>query len=130
MYKAIHKETGFILAIKVVQVSRAEQDELKKEVEILKKCKEFHIVHYYGTCAKDDSLWILMDYCGIGCVLDLMKCIKRTLTEEEIAVILLSVLKGLSYLHREGIIHRDLKVRLLPVLRAHTLTTCSRRTFS
>lgn len=95
----------------MVQVSRAEQDELKKEVDILKKCKEFNIVHYYGTCAKDDALWILMDYCSVGSVLDLMRTIKRTLTEEEIAVILLSVLKGLSYLHREGIIHRDLKVR-------------------
>lgn len=107
----MHKETGFTLAVKVVQLSRSEQDELKKEVDILKKCKEYNIVHYYGTCAKDDTLWILMDYCSVGSVLDLMKTIKRTLTEEEIAVILLSVLKGLSYLHREGIIHRDLKVR-------------------
>lgn len=50
-----------------------------------------------------------MDYCAAGSVLDLMKTLKRTLYEDEIAVLLLNVLRGLSYLHREGIIHRDLK---------------------
>ena len=120
-------ESGVVLAFKVVTMGRAQNDQLRTEVDLLKRCRDYNIVRLYGTIQKDDSLWvrllhcvlfyvcllaskqILMDYCAAGSVLDLMKTLRRTLQEEEIAVIILSVLKGLTYLHREGIIHRDLK---------------------
>jgi serine/threonine protein kinase len=50
-----------------------------------------------------------MDYCAVGSVLDLMTVIRRPLTEDEIAALSGPVLEGLQYLHKEGIIHRDLK---------------------
>ena len=47
--------------------------QLEGEIEILKSCTHPNVVGYYGTCKKDDELWILMDYCSLGSVKDLMR---------------------------------------------------------
>ncbi len=36
-----------------------EQDMIKKEIDILKKCKHSNIVQFYGSCFKDGELWVL-----------------------------------------------------------------------
>lgn len=53
----MHRDTGFILAIKAISLSRSEQDVIKKEVDILKKCRHVNIVQYYGSCYNDENLW-------------------------------------------------------------------------
>ncbi len=58
VYKAKHKESGFTMAIKEIVLSNA--DDLKKEIEILKKCRHSNIVSYYGTCFPPNkkSIWV------------------------------------------------------------------------
>ena len=50
-----------------------------------------------------------MEYCGAGSVSDIMRLRKKTLNEEEIAIVLSDTLKGLEYLHLRKKIHRDIK---------------------
>lgn len=50
-----------------------------------------------------------MEYCGAGSVSDIMRLRKKTLTEDEIAIVLKDTLKGLQYLHSRRKIHRDVK---------------------
>ncbi|MEQ2181291.1 Serine/threonine-protein kinase 3 [Goodea atripinnis] len=50
-----------------------------------------------------------MEYCGAGSVSDIIRLRNKTLTEDEIATILKSTLKGLEYLHFMRKIHRDIK---------------------
>lgn len=108
VWKANHRETGFVLAIKTVQVG-TEGEDIKKEIDILKKCRDDNIVNYYGCILQDTSIWILMDFCGAGSILDVMKKNKKNLTEDQIAAVLYYVLRGLVYLHNRGTIHRDMK---------------------
>ena len=61
MFKAVQRESGFVLAIKeIADIDPQNATDVQKEIEILKKCKNNNIVCYYGTCDKEGKLWILM----------------------------------------------------------------------
>jgi serine/threonine kinase 3 len=108
VYKALHKQSGNIVAIKVVPINN-DFTSLQKEIAILKKCMSMFVVAYYGSYLKENDLWLIMEYCNAGSVIDLIKITKRTLNEIEISSVCHAVLKGLEYLHDTKKIHRDIK---------------------
>ncbi|XP_057660845.1 serine/threonine-protein kinase 3-like [Diorhabda carinulata] len=108
VYKALHKESGQVLAIKQVPVD-TDLQEIIKEISIMQQCDSTYVVKYYGSYFKNTDLWIVMEYCGAGSVSDIMRLRKKTLVEDEIATILSDTLKGLEYLHLRRKIHRDIK---------------------
>ncbi|CAF4949778.1 serine/threonine-protein kinase 3 isoform X2 [Pieris napi] len=108
VYKALHKESEQVLAIKQVPVD-TDLQEIIKEISIMQQCDSPYVVKYYGSYFKNTDLWIVMEYCGAGSVSDIMRLRKKTLSEDEIATILCDTLKGLEYLHRRRKIHRDIK---------------------
>ena len=88
----------------------SEIENLKREISILKGCQNENIVQYYGSYFKDNSLWLIMEYCAIGSVIDLIRLLGEPFQNENlIASILYGTLKGLEYLHRNKKIHRDIK---------------------
>ena len=57
--KAVHRASGFELAIKVVkQTNKTVQQALEKEIQVLKKCRSPLVVEYYGTVLRDDCVWV------------------------------------------------------------------------
>ncbi|XP_072175817.1 serine/threonine-protein kinase 3-like isoform X2 [Diadema setosum] len=108
VFKAMHKESGQVLAIKQVPVD-TDLQEIIKEISIMQQCDSPYVVKYYGSYFKNTDLWIVMEYCGAGSVSDIMRRRNKTLSEAEIATILYSTLKGLEYLHFMRKIHRDIK---------------------
>ncbi|XP_062385316.1 serine/threonine-protein kinase 3 [Sardina pilchardus] len=108
VFKAIHKESGQVVAIKQVPVE-SDLQEIIKEISIMQQCDSPYVVKYYGSYFKNTDLWIVMEYCGAGSVSDIIRLRNKTLTEDEIATILKSTLKGLEYLHFMRKIHRDIK---------------------
>lgn len=112
-----HTKTGQLAAIKVMDVTEDEEEEIKLEINVLKKYSNHrNIATYYGAfikkspAGKDDQLWLVMEYCGAGSVTDLVKSTKgQSLKEEWIAYICREILRGLSYLHTNKVIHRDIK---------------------
>jgi len=85
--------------------------DLMEEIQILKQIKHPKIVSYYGSHGPDNKgrLWIMMDLCDAGSVMQLLETTRAQLTDIQISYILSSVLSALSYLHKKGIIHRDIK---------------------
>lgn len=108
VYKALHKESGQVLAIKQVPVD-TDLQEIIKEISIMQQCDSPYVVKYYGSYFKNTDLWIVMEYCGAGSVSDIMRLRKKTLSEVEIATVLMDTLRGLEYLHLRRKIHRDIK---------------------
>ena len=57
VYKALHKESGQMLAIKQVPVLQDLQ-EIIKEISVMQQCDSPYIVKYYGSYFKDKDLWV------------------------------------------------------------------------
>ncbi|KAL6074226.1 Serine/threonine-protein kinase pakG [Balamuthia mandrillaris] len=112
VYLGRHVGSSFALAIKqLAHTGNSKQEEMiRNEVEILKRCRNANIVSYYGCVKVNENLWILMDYCKFGSVRDLIdQSDRKPLEEAQIAVVCHNVLKGMVYLHHMNIIHRDIK---------------------
>ncbi|KAJ3452918.1 sterile20-like kinase isoform b-related [Anaeramoeba flamelloides] len=110
VYKARQKGTGEIVAVKMISLEEDEGlDDIKIEIEILKKCKHKNIVKYIGTYFKEETLWIVMEYCGGGSVSDLCQILEKGLSEKQIAAIMYGSIEGLRYFHSNRKIHRDIK---------------------
>ena len=123
IYKAIHNETKAIYAIKIVDYSKNNNrgnniiinnnySSIQQEashMKLLIDCQ--YIVKYYGSyfSRKSNTLWLILEYCSSGSVIDLMCSMDRTFNEYEISTIITMVLKGLDYIHKKNLIHRDIK---------------------
>ena len=68
VYKAIHKDSQQILAIKQITVDNDLQD-IMREISIMQQCDSPYVVKYYGSYFKTTELWIVMEYCGAGSIL-------------------------------------------------------------
>ncbi|XP_072807398.1 mitogen-activated protein kinase kinase kinase kinase 4 isoform X46 [Vicugna pacos] len=117
VYKGRHVKTGQLAAIKVMDVTEDEEEEIKLEINMLKKYSHHrNIATYYGAFIKksppghDDQLWLVMEFCGAGSITDLVKNTKgNALKEDWIAYISREILRGLAHLHIHHVIHRDIK---------------------
>lgn len=101
-----HHDT--FLALKSISLektmSKALLDEMKNEVEILKKMDHPNIVRAMETYDYKHQIYIVMELCSGG---DLYT--RDPYSEEEAANITASILSAVAYMHSLDITHRDLK---------------------
>ncbi|XP_048488201.1 mitogen-activated protein kinase kinase kinase kinase 3 [Plutella xylostella] len=110
VYKAKRlTNNGELAAIKVIKLEPGDDFAIiQQEILMMKDCRHPNIVAYYGSYLRRDKLWISMEYCGGGSLQDIYH-VTGPLTELQIAFMCRETLTGLSYLHRMGKMHRDIK---------------------
>jgi mitogen-activated protein kinase kinase kinase len=116
VYLALNVTTGEMLAVKQVELPRGASsaraaegiDALHKEVETMKDLDHINIVQYLGFEQKGRVYSLFLEYVAGGLV---ALCMKLYGPFEEALVRFLTrqILRGLEYLHANGILHRDLK---------------------
>jgi serine/threonine-protein kinase 24/25/MST4 len=109
VFKGIDQDSGEIVAIKVLNLDATDDDlsEIRKEISVLSRCDSEYITRYHGSYLVQTQLWIVVDYAGGGSVRMLMK--PGPISDKFASIITRDITHALVYLHRNGIIHRDIK---------------------
>ncbi|KAL3807698.1 hypothetical protein ACHAXA_003525 [Cyclostephanos tholiformis] len=130
VFRARHKATGAIVAVKVVPNAEGdaqEADKIMSEIDILSKCDSPFIVGYFECFLRSlqrggggrhveghpNEMWIVMEFCDGGSVSDLIEAAGGrgffAMPEECIRAACAGIVLGLEYLHKKEICHRDIK---------------------
>jgi len=109
----IIKENSEKVAIKFVNKKLVEKPEnLKTETSLLQMVDHAHIVKLIDICDTKDTLFIIMELMEGGELYD--EIVKRKhFTEKDASYIMYQLFLALDYLHKRGIVHRDLKLENL-----------------
>ncbi|XP_017838294.1 serine/threonine-protein kinase 10 isoform X1 [Drosophila busckii] len=110
VYKAQHKEHRRFAAAKMCTLEDEENlSDHMVEIDILSEIKHPNIVELYEAFSIDDKLWMLIEYCDGGALDSIMVELEKPLTEPQIAYVCKHMTEGLTFLHKNKVIHRDLK---------------------
>lgn len=112
--QATHRGTGRKYACKVVNVTRLEPRQVSKlysEVSVLRELDHPHIVRMREIFYSKRHIFMIMDLATGGELFNLVtKNPGDCATEMEIRRMLTNMLSAVGYMHRHGIVHRDLKL--------------------
>lgn len=113
VYIAKYRPLNKNVAIKMIDLDMFERnqiDELRREIQIMSLSKHPHLLPVYGSFVNESKLYIVTPFLSAGSCLDIMKTsFPDGFEEVAIATILKQALLGLDYLHKNGLIHRDVK---------------------
>ncbi|ANZ76285.1 BA75_03742T0 [Komagataella pastoris] len=125
VYKGINRQTNRVVAIKVLNLDTGEDEvkEVQQEIQFLSQLKQApNITHYQGSYLNGTRLWIIMDYCAGGALRSLLKT--GPIEERYCAVIMRELLVALHYVHKAGVIHRDLKAANILITKEGNIQLC------
>lgn len=109
VYLAQHKESGYIVALKVLRkreaLSQGTERSISHEIGIGTQLRHFNLVPLYGWFHDRENVYIVMEYAEAG---ELYNKVGKVTVQEALEVVL-QVGRGLYFLHQHGIVHRDIK---------------------
>ena len=82
VYKARHRPSGTIVAVKVIPLSGEDEEgleDIRREIAVLQECVHPNVVRYFGSFMGNEYLWIVMEHCGGGSVRDILSASNRPL---------------------------------------------------
>ncbi|KAF2324936.1 hypothetical protein GH714_021676 [Hevea brasiliensis] len=85
-------------------------EDVRREVKILKVLSGHkHLVKFYDACEDANNVYIVMELCEGGELLDRILARGGRYTEGDAKAIVVQILSVVSFCHLQGVVHRDLK---------------------
>ncbi|ELP89959.1 protein serine/threonine kinase, putative [Entamoeba invadens IP1] len=85
-------------------------EEFEKEVAMLDKFRCEYIVHFYGAVLIPSKMCLVTEFAQHGCLSNVMKKFKKCDIQQKMKIkMMIDIMYGISYLHTNGILHRDIK---------------------
>nr|XP_010934207.1 calcium-dependent protein kinase 18 [Elaeis guineensis]XP_029123194.1 calcium-dependent protein kinase 18 [Elaeis guineensis] len=112
---ATDKASGERLAVKRIDKSKMVRpvavEDVQREVKILKALKGHeNVVHFHNAFEDDSYVYIVMELCEGGELLDRILAKKDSrYTEKDAAIVVRQMLKVAAECHLHGLVHRDMK---------------------
>jgi len=114
VFKGLSRSHGNFVAVKKLAQEADKMSSLMTEIDLLKSLSHPNIVKYIQHVSTKTHVYIIMEYIENGSLRSLLrKC--GNLPELLVCTYLEQVLRGLQYLHHQGVIHRDIKAANLLV---------------
>lgn len=111
VYKAKHRDTGIMRAVKMIDKLRLNAEEivlLQNEVNSLKNLTHPNIVKIYEIYENKNKFYLVTELAE-GCELFEEISTNHSFNEAQAAVIMKQFLEAIAYCHSQNIVHRDLK---------------------
>ncbi|XP_053621743.1 serine/threonine-protein kinase par-1 isoform X5 [Plodia interpunctella] len=112
---ATHVITRSKVAIKIIDKSRLDEDNLRKtfrEIAIMKRLRHPHIVRLYQVMESSHTIYLVTEYAPNGEIFDHLVSRGR-MPESEAAHAFAQMVAAVGYCHANGVVHRDLKAENL-----------------
>lgn len=102
------KESCPTVAIKRMNLSQQSNKEfILNEILVMRENRHPNVVNYLDSYLIDNELWVVMEYLEGGNLTDIV--VETRMEECQIATVCREVLQALEFLHRNQVIHRDIK---------------------
>ncbi|GAC75707.1 hypothetical protein PANT_18d00024 [Moesziomyces antarcticus T-34] len=118
VFLGMNAKTGLLMAVKQVELPSGDShldqrkkgmlDALESEIKLLKTLEHENIVQYLDSFADGSHLNIFLEYVPGGSIVALLRNY-GAFEEPLVRNFVRQILKGLSFLHDRGIMHRDIK---------------------
>ena len=106
VFKAVHKKTGRAVAVKIVP--KARYQEVEMEIALHSMSQHPNVVEYLDTYEHRREIWMVLELMDGGSLFSMLER-NTMLGDEQIAYVCREALKGLSFLHGQNRLHRDIK---------------------
>jgi serine/threonine protein kinase len=111
VYEIALLDSGIRLAAKEIHIDGFTKEQLlgiESEVETMKSLRHENIVNYFGTQRLQNHFYIFLEFADRGSLRHFYQHHGK-LNEQQTSYCTKQILKGLHYLHSNGIAHRDIK---------------------
>ncbi|RAL46487.1 hypothetical protein DM860_004766 [Cuscuta australis] len=109
LYKGTYCSQDVAIKVLKADLSTDMLKEFSQEVYIMRKIRHKNVVQFIGACTRQPNLCIVTEFMSRGSVYNFLHKQKGTFKLHTLLKVAIDVSKGMSYLHQNKIIHRDLK---------------------
>ena len=108
VFTAYQVGTNLSVAIKQMDLDkRRKKDLIINEISVMRASRHTNIVNFIDSFLYKKELWVVMEYMGGGSLTDVVTA--NLMTEGQMAAVSRETAQGLQYLHKHGVVHRDVK---------------------